>query len=112
MECDRWRGTGRCTALSGPAQDTQFAMFEIDISHAFTVITTAGLALFLALTLYDSWRNRSRSSRTAEVQLGECGRCRLMFLVGPYQRVSRCPRCQTVVKTTHNGTRSGSGRKR
>jgi ribosomal protein S27E len=81
-------------------------MFLVVLQHAFVVVSAVFLAALLCLSIYDSWRVRSRGWTMTEEFLGECTRCRLMFLVSRYETVVRCPRCGTLVQTPG---RSGSG---
>jgi ribosomal protein S27E len=83
-------------------------MFTVVPQHAFVVVTAAFLAALLCLSFYDSWRARSHGWTMTEEFLGECARCRLMFLVSRHETVVRCPRCSTLVQTP--GRSGGGGR--
>lgn len=76
-----------------------FLMVEVALTHALVILTAAFLGVLLCLAVYDSWRTRQRGWAMAEEYLGECSRCRLMFLVSRYETVVRCPRCQTLMPT-------------
>ena len=88
-------------------------MLQVDITHAFVLLAGAILLTLLCLSLYDSWRARSHSWTMTEEYLGECSRCRLMFLASRYESTIRCPRCGTLVQAsrrTDNGSRARSRR--
>ena len=87
-------------------------MFLIAPQHAFVIVTAVFLAALQCLSLYDSWRARSRGWRMTEEFLGECTRCRLMFLVSRYDTVVRCPRCSTLVQTPGRSGNGGRGKTR
>lgn len=74
-------------------------MIEVSLTHVFVLLTAGFLGVLLCLSLYDSWRARERGWTMAEEHLGECTRCRLMFLVSRYETVVRCPRCHTLMPT-------------
>jgi len=74
-------------------------MFEVSLPHALVILPAAFLGGLLCLAIYDSWRARAHGWAMAEEYLGECSRCRLMFLVSRYETVVRCPRCNTQMPT-------------
>lgn len=88
------------------------SMVLVVLQHAFVAVTATFLATLFCLSLYDSWRARSRSWTMTEEYLGECTRCRLMFLVSRYDTVVRCPRCSTLVQTPGRSVNGGRGKSR
>jgi hypothetical protein len=87
-------------------------MLLVVLQHAFVAVIAFFLAALLCLSLYDSWRARSRGWTLTEEFLGECTRCRLMFLVSRHETVVRCPRCNTLVQTPGRSGNGGRGKAR
>ncbi|NLF17360.1 MAG: hypothetical protein GX595_08890 [Lentisphaerae bacterium] len=87
-------------------------MLEVSLEHALVFLTTAFLGGLFCLGLYDSWRDRWRGWTLREEYLGECSRCRLMFLVSRYETVVRCPRCQTLMPTPRRVENRGGSKRR
>jgi hypothetical protein len=87
-------------------------MFLIVQQHGFVILVAVFLGTLLCLSLYDSWRARSRGWTMTEEFLGECGRCRLTFLVSRHETVVRCPRCNSLVQTPGRAGSSGRGKGR
>lgn len=87
-------------------------MVHMDLSHAFVALAATFLGVLLCLSLYDSWRDRSRDWTLAEETLGECAKCHLMFLVSRYDAVVRCPRCATAVQAAGRSLNGGRSKAR
>jgi hypothetical protein len=87
-------------------------MFQVAPQHAFVMVTAVFLAVLQCLSLYDSWRARSRGWNMTEEFLGECTRCRRMFLVSRYETAVRCPRCSALVQAPGRAGNSGRGKAR
>gem|GEM_PF-3582652 len=87
-------------------------MIHMDLTHAFVALVATLLAVLLCLSLYDSWRARSRDWTLAEETLGECAKCHLMFLVSRYDTVVRCPRCATPVQAAGRSVSGNRGKGR
>ncbi|MBN2452516.1 MAG: hypothetical protein JXR77_19175 [Lentisphaeria bacterium] len=78
-------------------------MIEIELHHAFVLLTAILLALLYSLSLYDAWRARVRGWDLTEDQLGECVRCHTVFIAGRSETVIRCPRCGSLCPSSRRG---------
>ena len=87
-------------------------MFLVLPEHAFVIVVAVALGTLLCLSLYDSWRARSRGWTMTEEFLGECNRCRLTFLVSRHETAARCPRCSSLVQMPGRSPNGGRAKGR